>query len=405
MSKLLTVDEALTLVEQYALPGDPIKQPLEVSLGQTLAEDIASDIDSPPHDKAMMDGFAVRSADGEQARRIVEDVFAGDVPTRHVGRSEATRIMTGAPVPDGADAVVPIERVELSGDAIRPLQPLAAGKHIMPRGEAMRAGQVVLRAGESIRAAQVALLAEVGQAQVSVFPKPRVAVLATGAELVAIDQTPGQGQIRNSNGPMLTAAVSEAGGTAIQAGVATDDADALREAVASAGSAEVLLLSGGVSAGDRDLVPGVLKELGVERLFHKVAVKPGKPIWFGVWNRTAADRPTYVFGLPGNPVSSYVCFQLFVRPLLRCLAGSGFCGLPCQVARLTCGLSHRGGRETYLPARLTSKTDQQPAVEPVAWRGSADLAGFAAANALLRLPQQASEFSAGESVTVLLLPS
>lgn len=410
MNQLLTVAEALQQIERSATPLAPVSQPLARSLGHVLAADVASDVDSPPHDKAMMDGYAVRSDDKTTEREVIEEVFAGDVPTKQVGQGEATRIMTGAPMPAGADAVVPVEQTELSDNRVRFTGPLPpAGKHVMPRGESLRSGQVVLQRGKSIRSAEVALLAEVGSATVSVIPTPMVAVLPTGAELVSPDQKPSRGRIRNSNGPMLLAAIEEAGCRSMDAGVATDERSALRSAILAMRDADVLLVSGGVSAGDRDLAPGVLAELGVEKVFHKVAVKPGKPLWFGVWPAAEGGAPTYVFGLPGNPVSSFVCFQLFVRPLVAKLAGRGFVALPETTASLAGEISHRGGRETYLPARLEPAEGFAPTsggsrqVRPVRWRGSADLAGLVAANALIRLPVEPVNWPAGQAVGVLQL--
>ena len=406
MSNLLSVAEALQLIQIKAAPllAQPIA--LAEARGLTLAEDVSSDIDSPPHDKAMMDGYAVRSVDRDQPRQVIEQVFAGDVPRLALSAGAATRIMTGAPMPAGADAVAPVEQTEVQGEVIRLTGPTPpAGKHVMPRGQAITAGQVVLRAGASIRSAEVALLSEVGCSQPIVFPRPTVAVLATGAELVPASVRPEPGQIRNSNGPMLRAAVVESGATPIDLGVATDDLSDLRSAISKGREAHVLLVSGGVSAGDRDLTPGVLAELGVQQVFHKVAVKPGKPLWFGLWPMAEGQGPTYVFGLPGNPVSSFVCFQLFVRPLLASLSGRGFRGLTAINAQLVEELSHRGGRETYLPATVEPASGQQhqPQVKPVSWKGSADLAGLVGANALLRLSAEPQHLQPGESVPVLLL--
>jgi len=406
MPQLLTVAAALQLIESRATALAPQAVPLSEAVGLLLAEDVASDIDSPPHDKAMMDGYAVRSEDDDPLRRVVEEVFAGDVPTANVGPGEATRIMTGAPLPTGADAVTPVEQTERVGDdQVRLLAPqIQAGKHVMPRGQAMRAGDVVLGRGTMIRPAEVALLAEVGCDPAPVTPRPRVAILPTGNELAPASQQPGPGQIRNSNGPMLAAAVAEAGATPCDAGVAMDDAASLRQAILAARDAQVLLLSGGVSAGDRDLAPGILAELGVEKVLHKVAVKPGKPVWFGVWPpEQSMGAATYVFGLPGNPVSSFVCFELFVRPLLGQLAGRGFEGLAQRPAVLGADLDHRGGRETYLPAHCEPGPDGGLSVQPVRWRGSADLAGLARANCLLKLPAEPISLAAGDSGRVLLL--
>lgn len=409
MSELLSVAAALELIDSHSECLAPRPALLSEALGRRLAQDIASDVHSPPHDKAMMDGYAVRSGDGQADRRVIEEVFAGDVPQQQLSAGEATRIMTGSPMPHGADAVIPVELSELAGDVVRLMGDApVTGKHVMPRGEAIQAGQVVLTAGALLGPAQIALLAEVGFAEPLVTPRPTVAVLPTGAELVAPDQRPGPGQIRNSNGPMLLAAVRQAGCESVDLGVATDDPAALREAILRGRTADVLLVSGGVSAGDRDLAPAVLQELGIEQVLHKVAVKPGKPLWFGVWppsdrHTNEAKSRAYVFGLPGNPVSSFVCFQLFVRPLLERLAGGPFRGLTPRAASLGKGVSHRGGRETFLPARLETRADGVLLVTPTPWRGSADLLGLAAANALIRLSAAPAELSPGEIVTVYSL--
>ncbi|MEN1681317.1 MAG: gephyrin-like molybdotransferase Glp [Planctomycetota bacterium] len=406
MPELLSLAEALKLVEAETSPLPAIVKPLADADGCVLAADVASDIDSPPHDKAMMDGMAIRTADGDAERRVIEDVFAGDVPTLAVTPGTATRIMTGAPMPDGADAVIPIEQIEvLSPEAVRPTGPIPKpGKHIMPRGEALTQGEVVLHAGRRIDASTVGVLAEVGADSVTITPRPRVGILATGAELVPAAQKPGPGQIRNSNGPMVAAAVNEAGGVPIELGCPSDEESQLRAAIESGRSADVLILSGGVSAGDRDLAPGVLAGLGVKKRLHKISLKPGKPLWFGVWPRPAGGRATLVFGLPGNPVSSYVCFQLVVRPALAALAGRGFVGLDTATAELESPLRHRGGRETYLPAIVTAGPNERLAVTPAPWKGSADLAGLSRSNALLRLPVEPAELAEGAEVTVFRLP-
>lgn len=407
MAELISLAEAMKRVEAEAPPLAPETVALELSLGCVLAADVASDVDSPPHDKAMMDGVAIRTADGDGERRVIEEVFAGDVPTLTVTAGTATRIMTGAPLPAGADAVIPIEQIEqLSPEAVRPTgPPPPPGKHIMPRGEALRRGEVVLRAGRLIDAAAVGVLAEVGAARVPVTPRPRVGILATGAELVPPAESPGPGQIRNSNGPMLAAAVREVGGEPSDLGCPSDDEQQLRAAISAGRSADVLILSGGVSAGDRDLAPGVLAGLGVQQRLHKVNLKPGKPLWFGVWPAEPGGRPTLVFGLPGNPVSSYVCFQLVVRPAMAALAGRGFVGLPRVPAQLSQPLRHRGGRQTYLPAVLAPQPSGGWSVAPAAWKGSADLAGLARASGLLELPVDPLELAAGATVPVLRLPA
>jgi molybdopterin molybdotransferase len=364
-----------------------------------LAEDIASDLDMPPYDKALMDGYAVRTADlpdGQGTLSIVEEISAGKWPTRAVGKGQCSRIMTGAALPPGADAVIMIERTRtLDGGRVasedRPVQP---GTNILRRASEMRRGQTVLTAGSVLRPQEMGLLATVGRAQVRVYPGGSVAIVATGDELVEPEQVPGPGQIRNSNGPMLVAQTARAGATPHYLGIASDQVEHLRALVREGLKHDVLILSGGVSMGQRDLVPGVLQELGVRPHFHKVAMKPGKPVFFGTRERTL------VFGLPGNPVSSLICFELFVRPALHRLQGHADVGPPIVQARLARDYAYRTDRPTYHPARLEAGEDGWT-VDPVAWLGSPDLRGLTAANAFLLLPSGDLKHLAGERYPVL----
>jgi molybdopterin molybdotransferase len=405
---MITVEEALKFVEQQARPLAPRRVALGDAAGLRLAEDVASDINSPPYDKALMDGYAVVASDHEPERRVLEEVAAGDVPHLPVTPGTATRIMTGAPLPEGADAVVPVEETEMVGEStVRLRQPeISPGQNIMPLGTSLRAGDVVLRTGASLRPIEIAILAEVGHGMVTVQPRPRVAVLPTGNELVLVGERPTAGQIRNSNGPMLVAAAARAAAEGFELPIARDDRSLLRALIEEGLAADVLLLSGGVSAGKFDLVPEVLAELGVEPVFHKVALRPGKPLWFGV--KELADRRVLVFGLPGNPVSSLVCFELFVRPAIARLAGCGFATANAICARLAHAYVHKGGRAACLPARVTqpknTKADNEtPTVEILAWHGSADMATLAAANGLVRLPVEPMSLAAGAPLEVLLV--
>ncbi len=449
---MITVSEALATVLGHAPPSVARAVALSEALGLCLAEDVASDIDSPPHDKALVDGYAVIAADVGSAVRtnaatsssgtpptlvrtaaptcieleILEEVVAGSVPTLTVIPGTATRVMTGAPLPPGADAMVMVEETEPVDESrvrIRSAK-VTPGQNILRRAVAMRRGDVVLRAGHELRPSDVGLLAEVGRDRVNVIPRPTVAILSTGNELVPAAETPGPGQIRNSNGPMLAALVQSAGATPRNLGIARDEPRELRRLIADGLRSDVLVLSGGVSAGVLDLVPGILTELGVRQVFHKVNLKPGKPLWFGVGANAecgmrnaelaTADTgvphsefriphsPTLVFGLPGNPVSTLVCFELFVRSALRRLAGHGDAEQPPMLARLTKDFTHKGNRPTYHPARL-DVDGGQAVVAPVAWQGSADLRAFAAANALIHFPEGDRHFPAGQEVAVLRL--
>lgn len=421
---MLSISEALSKVLATTGRMAPVRVPLADALGLALAEDVASDIDSPPHDKATVDGYAVIAADladGSAELSILEEVTAGNVPTLAVSRGRCTRIMTGAPVPAGADAVVMIERSELLPGAgcVRITDRVNARQNIMTRGDSLRCGETVLKSGHEVRAAEIGLLAEVGCSNVSVFPQPRVALLSTGNELVEANDRPSAGQIRNSNGPMLAAAVPRAGGIPIVLGIARDESTDLRAKIEQGLTADVLVLSGGVSAGVLDLVPSVLKELGVEQVFHKVRLKPGKPLWFGVagskfklqgsrfkvpdvGRRTTDDGHCLVFGVPGNPVSSLVCFELFVRPAIAQLSGRDPAeGLRQLPARLAAEFAHRGDRPTYFPTVVRREAESLSA-EPVRWRGSGDLRGITAANALAIFPAGDRTWQAGEQIDVLL---
>ncbi|QDU40984.1 Molybdopterin molybdenumtransferase [Maioricimonas rarisocia] len=405
---MLTVDEAWERIGQEVTPREPERRELSEAAGYVLADDVTAAIDSPPFDKALMDGYAVRFADVASTPvelRVVEEVTAGRTPQMPIGAGEATRIMTGAPLPDGADAVVRVEDTSFDDATERvtiTAAPRGEGANLARRGSAMRAGQPVLKTGHLLRAQEIGLLAELGQVQVAVRPRPVISVLATGDELVPYSQQPGEGQIRNSNEPMLTVQIAAAGATPQPLGIARDDRDALSAAVQSGLEADILCLSGGVSAGKLDLVPSVLEKAGVREVFHKVAVKPGKPLWFGVLDgdRTADGRPRFIFGLPGNPVSSMVCFELFVRMAVRHLQGetaTAPCGLPAAIVE---PFQSRGDRRTFLPVRLSVTAGGLEAI-PVPWQGSFDLRATVDANGLLDVPPGDQDYHIGDCVDVI----
>lgn len=401
---MLTVDQALSLVAEHAkqLPAAPVK--LRDALGLVLARTVVSDIDSPPHDKAMMDGFAVVASDRSSPRTIIEEVMAGDVPHHTVRPGGATRVMTGAPVPDGATAVVPVERttfIDQRTVQIDWVDP-PPGKHIMRQGATLRAGQEVAAVGTIVNPQTTAALAEVGCSIVEAIRRPQVSVLATGNELVDVDQKPAPGQIRNCNGPLLSALVTDAGAIAHELPVGRDDLDELTALVTEGLDSDVLLVTGGVSAGARDLVPEALVASGAEQVFHKLSLKPGKPLWFGIARRESG-LPRLVFGLPGNPVSGLVCFHLFVKPTLQVLAGCrAEVRLELKRGRAAREFAHRGGRETFRPARLVvDPRESILSVDFFDWQGSADVAGTQRANCLVRLPSNPLTVAAGDEVCYL----
>jgi molybdopterin molybdotransferase len=399
---MLSVAEAQAVVLKHARTLPPQSVALgSAAVGLVLAEDIVSDLDMPPYDKALMDGYAVRSRDlpdGRGVLTITEEITAGRTPTMPVSAGQTARIMTGAPLPPGSDAVVPWERTKLlDGGRVqiedRPLKP---GLNVMPRAREIRRGEVVVPRGTVLRPQEFGVLATVGRATFQVYPSPEVALLSTGDEIVDAAEVPGPGQIRNGNGPMLLAQTVRAGGVPKPLGIARDTLDSLRPLVEKGLQSHVLILSGGVSAGKLDLVPGVLKDLGVESHFHKVEMKPGKPVLFG----TLEPGPRLVFGLPGNPVSALVCFELFVRPALRRLRGQEPAGPVLSEARLAADFPYRTDRPTYHPARLELMADGFR-VQPVPWFGSPDLCGLTKANAFVVLPPGDHQHRAGERFPVL----
>jgi len=412
---MIDLAAAIALIERTAAPLPPRRQRLLDACGRVLAAPVISDVDSPPWDRAMMDGFALRNDDvaaasgGVLELDVSVDLAAGDVTTLEIRPGCCARIMTGAPIPQGADAVIPVEcavadtqgthaggKVRLGDEKFRP------GQHIARQGAAFRAGQEVLAAGMMLGAAEIGLAAEAGATHVMAAAQVRVAILSTGSELVPPDAVPAFGQTRNSNGPMIAAAVNLLDAEPIPLGIAADRPEAIRAAVAQGLAADVLVLSGGVSAGDLDLVPEIFRLCGVQKIFHKVRLKPGKPVWFGILEREQA-APTLVFGLPGNPASSLVCFELFVRPAIQILAGAAreHWHLPRGRARLTAPAKAAADRPVYLPCKLAGTAAAIEAT-PLPWTGSSDLLGLAGAAGLIALPAGSKRFEAGDEVEVVV---
>ncbi len=411
---MLTVSEALAAIVSSVQPGPVIGVALEESLGYVLAESVVSEIDSPPFDKALMDGYAVHASEvgTDTEFEVIEEITAGRVSACTVGARQVARIMTGAPIPSGADAVVPVEESEFHPAADSPIlgrvvlrakHPCRPGQFVLARGAAVQRGAQVVSAGRLIRAQEIAALAELGHARVRVVHRPRVAILATGDELVPVDQSPGPGQIRNSNEPMLAAQMQQVGAEPVRLGIARDERHALRERILAGLKCDFLLLSGGVSAGKLDLVPSELAAAGVQQVFHKIQMKPGKPLWFGMLKRPGNEPPCYVFGLPGNPVSSMVCCELFVRAALRRWQGLEPAIANPIKARLTRDITSSSNRPTYHPAHV-EWTLEGPQVSLVDWVGSSDVCATVDANCTVLLPAGDFTWKAGDSLEVFLWP-
>jgi len=404
MSEPLPVARALSIVLDAApvLPFEDVA--MDESAGRYLQEEVRADHDYPDFDKSRMDGFAVVAAglkDALRPLRILQEIPAGMDPAalKSVTPGTASRIMTGAPIPPGADAVLMVEETEPvpgEAEAIRPKSAVQPGDNLARRGADIRKGEVLLRPGEFIGPGEIGVLASCGRTRVRVGRLPRLAILATGDELVEPDQTPGPGRIRNSNGPLLQALARRAGVPARYLGIAPDEEGPLRRMIEDGLGDDLLVLSGGVSMGVYDLVGKTLQAAGVEILFDKVAIKPGKPFTFGRRGRTL------VFGCPGNPVSTYVIFQVFARPALRRLMG---CPEPVQppVRGVLKGpVRQRPGREGYVQSR-TRWNGTTYEVEIIPSSGSADFVACARGNALAIVPASVTAMAPGDPIDIVLL--
>lgn len=406
---MVSFDEALEIVLQHAAG---VKRPsqesvgLVSSLGRVLAVAVRADRDQPPFDRSTRDGFAVRSKEAMAGGwlTVVGQVAAGSVWEKGLGGGQTVEIMTGAPVPGAADAVVMLEHVERNGQgAIRMAEgrSIAEGDNIVARGREARSGDEVLAEGTEMDAAAIALAAGCGAVTLEVFALPRVSIVATGDELVDLEETPGPQQIRNSNSYGLEALVSRAGGLPRRRPVARDRREDLMRAIVDARAADLLLLTGGVSMGEYDLVEEVLRELGAEFFFTGVKMQPGKPLVFGRLPERDGMQEVYFFGHPGNPVSTQATFACFVEPMLRAMRGAGVEGPRFAQATLAEDVAGRPALTRILPARLISKRER-PEVKMVAWQGSGDMAANARANCYAVLPAGVEGFRAGEVITVLL---
>lgn len=428
VSALLTVRQAIEILDGATVSPRIVRLPLSRCAGRRLAQDVVSDRDYPPFDKSLMDGYAVRAADVQAAPvelPVVGVVPAGFWPERGVEPGEAMAVMTGAPLPPGSDSTVPVEQTEEIGGgeagAVRILKAVKAGYAVAKRASDIAGGQVVLAKGARVDPLAIAVAATVGAAELDVYDRPKVAVLGTGDEIIPIDQTPSAAQIRNSNNPMLVALLERMGCDVTDLGVVGDDPDRIRQRLEQGLAFDALFVTGGMSMGHFDFVPKTLLELGVTLKITKVRVKPGKPFVFGVNERgtsegsaydTATDRDTgpsprtFVFGLPGNPLSAYVCTVRLASRLIARMAG-GTLQERWITGRLDAGLPLNGPREFYQPVtvrspqKLSSAQNELPSVEPLLWRGSADVFTLARADGLLVRPENEPALPKGTMVRVL----
>jgi molybdopterin molybdotransferase len=434
---LPSFDEASAVVAAYAAKLARVRPavervPLNQALGRVLAEPLRADTDQPPFPRSTRDGFACRAAEASTHRPLVVagSTRAGQTPSGSLPRGAVWEIMTGAPVPIGADAVIMLEHVEesdtngkesrahaaetgsASARTIRLLPPptVRKGENIVARAAQARKGEELLPIGSSIAAAQIALAASCGSTELNVFVKPRVAILSTGDELVPIHSIPGPSQIRNSSSAMLAALVSAAGGDPWILPIARDTAKSLDASLARASTADLLLVTGGVSAGKFDLVEPALIRAGARFHFTGVRIQPGKPLVFGemspttttqIQNQNRAKRRCCIFGLPGNPVSSAVTFLLFAAPVVAALAGRSAHGPRFALALLTEDVKTKTGLTRFLPAACAF-SGPTPEVALVPWQGSGDLAAMARANCFLVVPEDADRLHAGSTVRILL---
>jgi molybdopterin molybdotransferase len=367
------------------------------ALGFVLAEEIKTDREYPPFNRSTRDGYAVRISESAAGAtlRCVAEIKAGDTVTQPLAPRTCVQIMTGAAVPPGADAVVMIEHTSRDGESVQFDRAAQSGQNIVPRGSEAKRGEPILSPGMRLGYAELALAAQVGAAQLRCASKPRVAILSTGDEVVPIDQEPGAFQIRNSNSVSLAAQVRLAGGEPVLLGNAADNTDDLRDKISRGLREDVLVLSGGVSMGKYDLVETVLKDLGAEFYFDAVAIRPGRPAVFGKCGNT------FVFGLPGNPVSTMVTFELFAVPAIDLLSGAPARDLPLVEARLGAALNEKQGLTHFLPARVEWR-GATPEVKALPWQGSGDIAALARANCFLVVAADRSRVDIGETVPILL---
>ncbi|HTW58822.1 MAG TPA: gephyrin-like molybdotransferase Glp [Terriglobales bacterium] len=427
-STVLGFEEARRVVEEHAarVPPSPTESvDLLSSAGRVLAEPVLADRDLPPFPRSTRDGYAVRSADLAKLPApldVIGEIKAGESADRipiGIGPGQSVSIMTGAPVPNGADAVVMVEYTTRSGDRVEITRSASPGDNIVPRGAEARQNSLLLDHGVRLTPAAIALAASVGKSHLKVHKRPRVAVLTTGDEIVDVNSVPGPTQIRNSNGYSLAAQIQQAGAEPILLPVAPDEPRALRRLIEDGLQSDLLLMSGGVSMGRYDLVEQVLSEIGAEFFFTGAKIQPGRPVVFGKcvagryeedWSTvatparrgsSASHRASYFFGLPGNPVSTMVTFELFARPMLEALSGQSPRKLIYLHAHLKSEIRTKPGLTRFLPAILSGEFENTT-VELVPWQGSGDIAASARSNCYIVIPPDREFIAAGENVAVML---
>lgn len=402
---MISVAEAIQIIRQQTRPLPAERVRLEHVLNRILAEDIIADSDLPPFDRAQMDGYAVRAEDIAAAPvrlRIVGESAAGRGWHHELKEGEAVRIMTGAPVPTGANSVQQVELThELKdGTVVELLETVELGKSIVKRGAEIQAGETVLQSGMTINAAMMAVLAAFGYAEVAVAQRPRVGVMATGTELVSVNEKPGQDQIRDSNNYSIAAYAQLTGALVERLPLARDEMSVLTHQIAEAAEkCDVVVTSGGVSMGVYDVTKSALHELSAEIFFERVSLRPGKPTVFA-----RLPNGTLVFGLPGNPVSVAVTFNLFARTALLAMQGANEPVLKHESALLARSVKGNVDRESYLPAQLTTNDDGELIAFPLKWGGSSDFVAFALTTALVVVPAGTKTLEANSLVRVLRLP-
>lgn len=409
---VLSFEDARRVVDDEAAKIETgATEPIELlaASGRVLAEPIFADRNLPPFPRSTRDGYAVRSADLGQvpvALDVIGEIKAGEkldkIPTR-IGSGQAASIMTGAPVPNGADAVVMVEYTSQKGSQVEITKSVSAGENIVPSGAEAKQGSVLVERGARLDAAAIALAASVGEARLRVYKRPQVAVLTTGDEIVDVNAMPGPTQIRNSNSYSLAVQIRNAGGEPVLLPIAPDEPRELRRLIEEGLKSDLLLMTGGVSMGRYDLVEQVLQDLHAEFFFTGAKIQPGRPVVFGRCGTAVPggnQAGTYFFGLPGNPVSTMVTFELFARPLLEALAGLSPRNLRFVYAKLGSKIRVKPGLKRFLPAMLSGEFEGSQ-VELVAWQGSGDVAATARANCYIVIPADREEIPAGEFVAIL----